>query len=325
VRQNYKPLAGLSSVLCFLLKALIAVQFFSAASDIWTHFSLKSSIADLKSAQEELASVINDSRELVEQSRALDEEIEKGLAELESATKDAKNLLDPTATASTQADRNNAARNELQEATTDTSDDLVSEAPSEILADALREAEQPIPAAEGDSASEWWFLLDLYSGLFLFFAYLVLYIITGVLFLKWVYRANRNLRAFSGVEMKYGPAWAVWSYFVPIACFFVPPAVMAEIWAVSHRAKSGGLVGLWWLFVVVSALASEVSWKAFVSAFRQPNKLEAFTSDRIFLLSLGQSLLELVVTVLTLMLVARVTAAYSRNIVENLAGEPSVG
>lgn len=322
MRQNYKPLAGLSSVLCFLLKAFIAVQLFSAASEIWSHFSLKRFVADLKSAQEELASAIDDSKEALEQARALAEENQKTLAELELATKDATDLLDPTTTASTQADRSNADTNESRETTTETVDDLESDGEPQILADALRETEGPIPFPQGDFASEWWELLDLYSGLFLLLADLVLYVITGVLFLKWVYRANRNLRAFSGVEMKYTPAWAAWSYFVPIACFFVPPAVMAEIWAVSHRSKAGGLVGLWWLFVVVSALASEASWKVFVSAFRQPNKLEAFASDRLFLLSLGQSLLELFVTVLTLMLVERITVAYSRNIVEDLAGEP---
>jgi hypothetical protein len=46
-------------------------------------------------------------------------------------------------------------------------------------------------------------------------------------------------------------------------------------------------------------------------------------SGKLFLLGIGSDLVELVLTVLTLVLVTRITAAYKQHIVEDLAYVPS--
>src|SRR6266436_5309609 len=54
-----------------------------------------------------------------------------------------------------------------------------------------------------------------------------------LLFLMWVYRANKNARALGAAGMKYTPGWSVGWFFVPFAGLFMPYWVLKEIWQVS--------------------------------------------------------------------------------------------
>jgi len=163
-------------------------------------------------------------------------------------------------------------------------------------------------------ASQWWETFQLVSPLGLLVASFSLYAITGILFLKWVYRANRNLRAFSGTALKYTPTWAAASYFVPYVNIFVPPAAMSEIWTVSHKSSARSLVPSWWALVVLSWLTGHM----FSAAFRQAKGLEFLTSDKVFFFQCLSQLVYIALTATTASLVAQVAAAYSLNITENL-------
>ena len=51
--------------------------------------------------------------------------------------------------------------------------------------------------------------------------FLISYVITGFLILKWIYRVNRNAHSFArGLEVS--PPWSVGWYFVPIAFLWKP-------------------------------------------------------------------------------------------------------
>lgn len=79
------------------------------------------------------------------------------------------------------------------------------------------------------------------------------YVLTSIPFLMWVYRANRNCRAFAP-GLRFSSGMAVGSYFIPIANLVYPCQVMQEIWKVStdpanwKSVKNSVLVGFWWTF-----------------------------------------------------------------------------
>src|SRR5437868_6687462 len=66
--------------------------------------------------------------------------------------------------------------------------------------------------------------VELVSGL----VTILVFIITGVLFLRWIHRANRNARALGAQGMRFTPGWAVGWYFIPIASLWKPYQAMKE-------------------------------------------------------------------------------------------------
>jgi hypothetical protein len=79
-------------------------------------------------------------------------------------------------------------------------------------------------------------------------------LMAGLVFLVWVYRANRNARDLGADGMRYGPGWSVGWFFVPIASLFMPYLVMREIWKASSPSANGQwrrtsvspILGVWW-------------------------------------------------------------------------------
>jgi len=58
----------------------------------------------------------------------------------------------------------------------------------------------------------------------------VVYMISGVTFLIWFYRAYRNLSALGNTRLSHMPSGAVGWWFVPIASLVVPCQIALEIW-----------------------------------------------------------------------------------------------
>lgn len=82
--------------------------------------------------------------------------------------------------------------------------------------------------------------------------FLVASIVTGIAFLKWIYRANSNCRGFGAQGMKFTPGWSIGYYFIPISNLYAPYQAMKEIWKVStnpadwQNEAGSSLLGLWW-------------------------------------------------------------------------------
>ncbi len=140
-----------------------------------------------------------------------------------------------------------------------------------------------------------------------------LWLVVAVLFLMWVYRLSANLRTFSGHVMEHTPGWAVGWFFVPIAFLFKPYQVMKEAWQVSHGRETTRptLVGWWWFLYLASNLIGRVA--ATVVTSPSGTGISAATLTLAFIVS---DLFTLAMYVAFLLLVARVSAAYSRNICE---------
>ena len=90
---------------------------------------------------------------------------------------------------------------------------------------------------------------------------LLVYIVTAVVVLRWIYLANRNVHAL-GAQSVGGPAMAVAWYFIPIAYLFMPFQSMREIWKASRQPRDWEVVaapatiGWWWLFWIAGGIAA---------------------------------------------------------------------
>jgi Domain of unknown function (DUF4328) len=97
-------------------------------------------------------------------------------------------------------------------------------------------------------------------------------IVTGITFLKWIYRAYKNIQGFGAEGLRFSPGWAVGYYFIPILSLIRPVQVMSEIWRASddpknwpRRSGSWLIVGWWTLFLIytgVTQVSLEIALQA---------------------------------------------------------------
>ena len=130
------------------------------------------------------------------------------------------------------------------------------------------------------------------------------------IFSWWIYSTNNNLRTLSGRPMKYTPIWAVVWFFVPIAFLFKPYHVMKEIWQISHKDElhSNSLLGWWWFLWLTSLFAGRLT-------NAQPGNVNYIDPIITYLVYDG---IMCVLTIVALILVSRINAAYSKNIIETI-------
>lgn len=84
--------------------------------------------------------------------------------------------------------------------------------------------------------------------------YVVIFLVTGILFLLWTYLANRNARSLGATGMKFTPGWAIGWYFIPILNLWKPYQALRETFKASHpdcsddwqQAPHPDILRLWW-------------------------------------------------------------------------------
>jgi hypothetical protein len=90
-------------------------------------------------------------------------------------------------------------------------------------------------------------------------------VVTAITFLKWVYRAYKNIQGFGAEGLRFSPGWAVGYYFIPILSLIRPMQVMSEIWRASYdprnwlRSRSSWLIATWWTLFLVYSVVTQVS------------------------------------------------------------------
>jgi uncharacterized membrane protein len=97
--------------------------------------------------------------------------------------------------------------------------------------------------------------------------YALVFIVTGVVFLRWIVIANRNARALGASGMQFTPGWSAGWYFVPIACLWKPYQAMTELFRASHpdftddwaNAPRPGILPVWWTLWVVSTFVDSIA------------------------------------------------------------------
>ena len=119
----------------------------------------------------------------------------------------------------------------------------------------------------------------------------ILYLITislfffvggAVVFLAWVYRTNRNVRALGARRLKFSPWGAVGGFLAPIAWLFLPYLAGGELWRASEPHARGdewktervpAWVHVWW----ITFLAFMTAWYLGLSPeTAEPNRAPLF-------------------------------------------------
>jgi hypothetical protein len=141
---------------------------------------------------------------------------------------------------------------------------------------------------------------------------IIVFIVLGICFLRWIYRAAKNLQALFGERMEFSPGMAVGWYFVPIYNLVKPYQAMREIWRLSHGAESTRevILGLWWFLWIVSVFISNIAlWFT-----RGARDVSGDAASRYAYLA--SDAVDVILAVVALMLVTHIGAAQARNIVE---------
>jgi uncharacterized protein DUF4328 len=97
-------------------------------------------------------------------------------------------------------------------------------------------------------------------------------IVTGITFLKWIYRAYKNIQGFGAEGLRYSPGWAVGYYFIPILSLIRPVQVMNEIWRASDdprqwaRRPGSRLIAAWWTLFLLYTGVTQISLEVAIEA-----------------------------------------------------------
>jgi hypothetical protein len=97
-------------------------------------------------------------------------------------------------------------------------------------------------------------------------------IVTGITFLKWIYRAYKNIQGFGAEGLRFSPGWAVGYYFIPILSLIRPVQVMSEIWRASDdprnwpRRPGSWVIVSWWTLFLIYTGVTQVSLEIAIQA-----------------------------------------------------------
>ena len=99
------------------------------------------------------------------------------------------------------------------------------------------------------------------------FSYLGVFIVSGILILKWIYQANQNARQLGAKDMAFSPGWSIGFYFIPIVSLWKPYQAMKEIWKASQNPsnwseeKVSSILGIWWFFWIANSIAGQAAFR----------------------------------------------------------------
>jgi hypothetical protein len=157
-------------------------------------------------------------------------------------------------------------------------------------------------SAEANDARQWMIGL-LHFGVF---------IATGIIFLKWIYRANLNCHGFGASDMKFTPGWSIGYYFIPFINLVRPYQAMKEIWKVSSDPKNwqaqqgNALLRWWWALWLISGFLGQLTFRMSMNV-NSLSSLEAAT-----MVSIMSSIVEIPLILVAMTLVTRIIEKQTR-------------
>ncbi|MBB5037400.1 DUF4328 domain-containing protein [Prosthecobacter dejongeii] len=137
-------------------------------------------------------------------------------------------------------------------------------------------------------------------------AYLGVFLITGITFLKWIYRANANCHGFGAQGMKFTPGWSVGWYFVPFMNLVRPYQAMREIWQVSSNPKrwqtqeGSGVLPLWWTLWILSSITGQITFRTSMAVTDLPSLKTATIA------SIVSGIVDIPLTLVAMTLISRI-------------------
>ena len=97
--------------------------------------------------------------------------------------------------------------------------------------------------------------------------FILVFIVAGILYCLWVYRAYKNLRALGHLQTDFTPGWAVGWFFVPVVNLWKPFQAVQEIWVKSDPSefsRGSGLIAFWWVCFLITGFANWIGAAAVV-------------------------------------------------------------
>ncbi len=135
-------------------------------------------------------------------------------------------------------------------------------------------------------------------------ASLIAFIASAVLILKWIYRANSNLRQLGAENLSYTPAWSIAYYFIPVFNLWKPYQAMKEIWLASNNpgqwstGKAGVVLPAWWALWLASNILNQSIFRLSADARELPELMN------LNMLSQISNLLDIALAIVTLALIS---------------------
>lgn len=86
---------------------------------------------------------------------------------------------------------------------------------------------------------------------------LVLFLITAIVFARWIYLAHKNLPELGARYLRFGPGWSVGCFFVPVLGLWAPYQAMGDLAKASRDPRTWQLedtpllILVWWILWVV--------------------------------------------------------------------------
>ena len=141
------------------------------------------------------------------------------------------------------------------------------------------------------------------------FSYLGVFIVSGVLILRWIYQANQNVRQFGAKDMVFSPGWSIGFYFIPIVSLWKPYQAMKEIWQASQNPtnwpaeKVSSILGIWWFFWIANSIAGQ-------AAFRMSRRAEEISEImNVNLVSQASEVISIPLALVTWLMIKKVSNA----------------
>ncbi|WP_241737451.1 DUF4328 domain-containing protein [Neptunicella marina] len=112
---------------------------------------------------------------------------------------------------------------------------------------------------------------------------IIVFIISGLLILIWIYRANYNSHQLGAKDMDFTPGWSIGYFFIPILALWKPYLAMKEIWQTSHNPnnwaleQAGTILRVWWFFWIVSNIVAQIGFRVSL----EPKELQDFINSNI--------------------------------------------
>ncbi|MHB9862275.1 DUF4328 domain-containing protein [Streptomyces sp. YIM S03343] len=93
---------------------------------------------------------------------------------------------------------------------------------------------------------------------------ILLWTVTGsvVSFLVWFRRCRRNAELFAPGTQKHPSGFAVGGWFIPVAMWWIPRRVTADIWRASGVTGTAWLVDVWWAAWLLKSVGAGIVTQA---------------------------------------------------------------
>ncbi|MFB7371310.1 DUF4328 domain-containing protein [Streptomyces sp. NPDC056222] len=102
----------------------------------------------------------------------------------------------------------------------------------------------------------------------------VAFLVCAVVFITWFYWMRRDGGVLGPDRFRKGPGWAIGSWFIPLANFWMPYRIAVDMWGASTRLPADGEpykvsfwpVNLWWGLFVTTTLFSRYALQGYRDA-----------------------------------------------------------